>query len=322
MRVRTIFCAAVVAAGLAATAAAEEGMTLEVGEKITLKAEDLFLRQVLVELSEAVPFTLIERGETLDQPVSFDFEASDWADAISVLLRGKGYTLTTDSTTGQPKVLVVGWDVVGESFALAATGAPGDGDVEAKIRAAAELLKPRDHAADAIDAVAAARLALQVARQALLAANGNDPDGALAAAVAQAQAAYDEALGDLGNHDDERAVAALMPALDEDDRTSRLSALKALRWQSRTSRNADAVSRVAAAIETDDDPEVQRAALVVYVRYGDPDEVLQTIEPIALTKGPNQDLAVREWLRIREEQDAQKRMKEEGDQNVQFGVQE
>ena len=201
-----------------------------------------------MELSERVPFTLIERGAALDQPVSFDFEASDWADAIGVLLRGEGYTLTTDAATGQPRTLVVDWDVVGESLALMTTGTAGEDDVEAKIRAAAEkLLKPRDRTAEAIDAVTAARQALQESRQALLAADGNDPGGVLAAAVEEAQDAYDEALGNLGNHDDERAASALLPALDEDDRTSRLSALQALRYQSRTRRNADAVERVAAA---------------------------------------------------------------------------
>ena len=80
MRIGRILCALAVCAGLAMPVAADEGLTLEVGDKITLKAEELFLRQVLVALSEAVPFTLVERGETLDQPVSFDFEASDWAD--------------------------------------------------------------------------------------------------------------------------------------------------------------------------------------------------------------------------------------------------
>ena len=90
MRIRRILCALAVCAGLTMPAAADKGLTLKVGEKITLKAEDLFFRQVLVELSEAVPFTLVERGETLDQPVSFDFEASDWADAIDVLLRSEG----------------------------------------------------------------------------------------------------------------------------------------------------------------------------------------------------------------------------------------
>ena len=124
-------------------------------------------------------------------------------------------------------------------------------------------------------------------------------------AAEDALAAYDSALGNLGNHDDERALTALVPALDDVDESSRRSALEALRWQSRTSRNPEAVSRVAEAIETEHDPALQRAALEVLVRYGDPDDVLKVIEPIALSKGPNQDLAVREWLRIRKEQQAQ-----------------
>ncbi len=52
MRVRRMLCAVALCAGLAMPAAAGEGLTLEVGEKITLKAEEVFLRQVLVELSE------------------------------------------------------------------------------------------------------------------------------------------------------------------------------------------------------------------------------------------------------------------------------
>ena len=103
-----------------------------------------------------------------------------------------------------------------------------------------------------------------------------------------------------------------MPALEEDDEGARLSALQALRWQSRTALNPEAVGRVAAAVETESDPALQRAALEVLVRYGDPEEVLRAIEPLALTAGPNQDLAVREWLRIREEQDARARMEAEG----------
>ena len=44
-------------------------------------------------LSEAAPFELVERGAVLDQPVSFDFAAESWADAIGVLLSGEGFTL-------------------------------------------------------------------------------------------------------------------------------------------------------------------------------------------------------------------------------------
>ena len=322
MRVSKMLCAVAVCAGLAMpeVAVASDAVTIEIGDKISLKAEDVLLRQVLVELSEAVPFELVERAEALEQPISFDFAVESWEDAIGVLLRGEGYALTTDAASGQPEMLVVDWDVVGE--ALAAAPAGGD-DVEARIRAAAEkLLKPRDRTAEAIDAVTAARQALQEARLALLAADGHDhvaagghdddatgghdDDGDLTEAVEDALAAYDEALGNLGNHDDERAVTALLPALDEDDESSRRSALEALRWQSGTNRNAEAVSRVAAAFETENDPELQRAALEVLVRYGNPDDVLKVIEPLALTEGPNQDLAVREWLRIRSEQKAQK----------------
>ena len=337
MSVRRMLCVAAVCAGLSIPGAAVAGgaVTVEVdGEAIALKAEDVLLRQVLVELSEFVPFELVERGEALEQPFSFDFEASSWAYAFHELLRGEGYALTTDEVTGQPEMLVVDWDVVGESLGLARSGAgAGGGDVEARIRAEAErLLKPRDEVAEAIAAVDEARQALQQARHALLAGGGHDHDtagghdhdtagghddhdhdhagdhvAALEEAADDALIAYDEALGKLGNHDDQRAVTALVPALDDVDESSRRSALEALRWQSNAVRNPEAVGRVAAVIETESDPELQRAALEVYVRYGDPDAVLKTIEPIALSEGPNQDLAVREWLRIRKEQEAQGR---------------
>ena len=55
------------------------------------------------------------------------------------------------------------------------------------------------------------------------------------------------------------------------------------------------------------DAAVQRAGLEVLARYGDPREVLAVVEPLALNPGPNQDLAVRTWLRIREEQAARRR---------------
>ncbi len=45
-RFRAILCAAVMAVCLSEAAAAGEGLTLEVGDEITLKAEDLLLRQV------------------------------------------------------------------------------------------------------------------------------------------------------------------------------------------------------------------------------------------------------------------------------------
>ncbi len=311
MRVRKFLCALAMCAGLAEPAAAGEGLTLEVGEEIYLKAEDVFLRQVLIEFSERVPFTLIESGEALDQPVSFDFEASSWEDAISALLRGEGYTLTTDAVTGQPKILVVVWNVVGEALAAAAAA----DDVEAQIRAAAErFLELREHAGEAVDAVAAVEAARFALRQAQSEGSANVTN------LETAQADYAEALRGLENFDDARAVEALLSALDEDDREVRLNALESLRSQSNAAANPAALAQVESALYTAEDPELERAALEVLVRYADPAEILPTLEGWALAEGPNQDLAVREWLRIREEQEVRARMEAEGDPQLGVGV--
>lgn len=102
-------------------------------------------------------------------------------------------------------------------------------------------------------------------------------------------------------------MAALLPALNE-DRDARLKALESLRWLSQTGQNDGAVTAAAGVFLSADDPDVERAALEVLVRYVDQGEVMATLEPLTLTEGPNQDLAIREWIRIRDEQAAQARI--------------
>ena len=62
MRVRMILCALAVCAELTIPAAADEGLTLEVGETITLKTDDLLLRDVVIALSAGTALLFSERG--------------------------------------------------------------------------------------------------------------------------------------------------------------------------------------------------------------------------------------------------------------------
>ena len=101
--------------------------------------------------------------------------------------------------------------------------------------------------------------------------------------------------------DYDRSVDA---AFEVDDLDSRLTALETLRWLSETKHNPEAVELAAGALDAAEDEVTERAALEVLVRYGDEEEVLRILEPIALNEGPNQDLAVREWIRIRDERRA------------------
>jgi hypothetical protein len=182
----------------------------------------------------------------------------------------------------------------------AAAATASAGDIEARIRAAAgEVLAPRDPAGDAI-----ARL--EDARDALEAARGGPNEEA-------AREAYLDAIAGLDTHDESRAVEALLPTFEMDDRDARLAGLETLRELSHTARTPAAVEAAMTSFEIADDPEVERAALQVLVRYGDPQEVMRLLEPLALADGPNRDLAVREWIRIKDEQSARAAMARSGD---------
>jgi hypothetical protein len=195
----------------------------------------------------------------------------------------------------------VRWDAVRERQGAPATaGAAGEGDVEARIRAAAgEVLAPRDAAAEAIARIEDARDAFEAAR--------GGPN------EAEVKEAYLDAIGDLDTHDEAQAVEALVPALEIDDRDARLAGLETLRELSHTRRTPAAVDAAMSAFETADDDAVERAALEVLVRYGDQQEVMRLLEPLALSDGPNRDIAVREWIRIRDEEIARQNIARTGD---------
>jgi hypothetical protein len=302
-----ITAALVASVGVATTAAGE--VALEVGDVIALEAEDATLREVLLEIGEAVPLTLVERGAAPDQPVSLTLEAATWPGLFRKLLGRESHLLTLDGETGTPRRLVVRWDAVGDARVGTAAAGAATGratDAESRIRAAAGgVLAPPDAAGEAIARMEDARDAFEAAR--------GGPN------AAEAREAYLDAMSDLDSRDEPRAVEALVPALDMDDRDARLASLESLRWLSETARNRDAVDAAMSAFETAEDDAVERAALEVLVRYGDQQKVMRMLEPLALSDGPNRDIAVREWIRIRDEQVAQKASARGGDRQLRKG---
>lgn len=290
MRVVPSAAAVVLVVGLVTRAAAGD-VVLEVGDDISLALQETTLREALLEIQKAVPLTLTERGPAPTEPVSLIVEAQTWQGLFRKLLGREGHLLTLDQS-GTPTRLVVRWDAVREVQAAgAASGAAGPDDIESRIRAAAdEVLAPRDAVGDAI-------FHLEDARDAFEAARGGPNE-------ADAKDAYLDAIGDLNTHDEARAVEAVVPALQADDRDARLAGLQTLRELSHTGRTPAAVDAAMSAFETADDDTVERAALEVLVRYGDQREVMRLLEPLALADGPNRDIAVREWIRIRDEQTA------------------
>jgi hypothetical protein len=208
-----------------------------VGEIIALEAEDATLREAVLALSEAVPFTLVERGASPEAPVSLRVEANTWQGFFRRLLGRESHLLTLDRATGKPTQLVVRWDAVREL--QAATPEGGAGDVESRIRAAAgEVLAPSDVAGEAI-----ARM--EEARDTFEAARGGPNE-------AEAREAYLDAIDDLNTHDEARTVEALVPALAIDDRDARLAGLETLRELSHTARTPAAVDAAMSAFETAD----------------------------------------------------------------------
>jgi len=283
---------------------AAAGTTVKVGETIVLTAEGATLHEVLVEIGAAVPLELRMRGRAVEDPVTLTIEAPDWPDLFSEFLGRESYVLSFDPATGKPERLVVLWDKVRLARGAVPVGVADD--IEARIRLAAkDVLTAPDLAGQAI-----ARL--EEARQAFLAACGAVDPPASDASKAKApdevceetRGTYLGAMHDLEAHDDARSVQALMSAFEIGDRDVRLTALETLRWLSETGRNSEVVGLATGAFDTAEDELVERAALEVVVRYGDQDAVLRLLEPIALGDGPNQDLAVREWIRIRDEQKA------------------
>ena len=292
-----IVVGAIVGIGLVTTAVAGE-MRLEVDDGLTLTVEEVSLRKVLVEIGATMPLTLIERGEAVDEPVSLTIEAETWPELLGELLGQKSYLLTFDSGRGEPARLVVLWDAVREVRAAASAEDPGN-SVETRIRALAEdVLAPPDVVGEAIATMEDARGAWEAAR--------GGPN------EASAKAAFVSSVRSLADFDEPRTVDALLPTLDLYDRDARLATLETMRWLSSTGQNPDAVAAAGASFETADDPEIERAALEILVRYGEPTKVLRVLEPLALGDGPNRDFAVREWVRIKDELAARERITREG----------
>jgi hypothetical protein len=125
MQATTLLPAVLLGLTLATEAAAGE-LKLEVGDAISLEAEEVTLREVLVEISEAAPLTLVERGAAPEGPVSLTVEANTWQGFFRKLLGRESHLLTLDADTGAPRQLVVRWDAVRELQATmpAGGGAP------------------------------------------------------------------------------------------------------------------------------------------------------------------------------------------------------
>lgn len=128
-------------------------------------------------------------------------------------------------------------------------------------------------------------------------AAGEDPTqvGALAP-DGQYAARYAQALAGLGAFQDAKRLEALAPALEYEDTGVRMAALQALR--DGTVHDPVVLSRVLEIANADPDPRIQREALEVYVRYGDPEDVLSLVQMLGRREGPLRDIAVREWNRI------------------------
>ncbi|MGH6903304.1 MAG: hypothetical protein ACREIR_11250, partial [Geminicoccaceae bacterium] len=136
---------------------------------------------------------------------------------------------------------------------------------------------------------------------------------------AEARQAWLDTIDNLNTHDEARTVEALVPALEVDDRDARLAGLETLRELSHTARTPAAVDAAMGAFATADDDTVERAAIEVLARYGDQKEVMRLLEPLALSDGPNRDIAVREWIRIRDEQIARDKAARAGDPQLRAG---
>jgi len=304
MRAATIVSAAVLSLALPIRAAAGE-VALEVGETISLEAKEATLREAVLAISEVVPLTLVERGKPPEDLVSLTIEGTTWQDFFRRLLGRESHLLTLDGDTGNPTRLVVRWDAVREVSATLPDAA-ATGDVESRIRSVAgEVLAPPDLAGEAIAAMESARDAFEAAR-------GGPNEAA-------AREAYLDAIDDLNTHDEARTVDALVPALEMDDRDARLAGLETLRELSHTGGTPAAVDAAMRAFETAEDDTVERAAIEVLARYGDQQDVMRLLEPLALSGGPNRDIAVREWIRIRDEEIAQEKAAREGDPQLRAG---
>ena len=110
---------------------------------------------------------------------------------------------------------------------------------------------------------------------------------------------YAESLRALGHFHDPVRLDVLAPALHSQSTRVRRAALEALR--DGTVRDEAVLGQVRGMATGDSDPSVRRDALEVYVRYGNPTDVLSLVQSLGRASGPTRDIAVREWLRIEKE---------------------
>ncbi|MGH8583328.1 MAG: HEAT repeat domain-containing protein [Gammaproteobacteria bacterium] len=192
--------------------------------------------------------------------------------------------------------------------AVQASPTAGESSREEALRLARELAQEQEdpltsalrEAQEALAENEAARRRVEEERTRRL-ATGEDPSqiGALGP-DRQYAARYAQALAGLGAFQDAKRLEVLSPALEYDDTGVRMAALRALR--DGTVHDPAVLSRVREMLIGEPDPGVQREALEVYVRYGDPDDVLSLVQTLARKEGPMRDIAVREWNRIEMEQ--------------------
>ncbi len=197
-------------------------------------------------------------------------------------------------------------EAIPEPPPVAVQASPRDGESsrEEAMRLARELAQQQEdpltsalrEAHEALAESEAARRRVEEERARRLAA-GEDPTqiGVLAPDRRYA-ARYAQALAGLGVFQDAKRLEVLTPALEYDDTGVRMAALQALR--DGTVHDPAVLSRVRELLIGDTDPRVQREALEVYVRYGDPEDVLSLVQMLGRTEGPMRDIAVREWNRI------------------------
>ena len=114
MRKMTIVAGFVVGFDLIAGTAAGD-VVIEVGQTISLEAQDVTLREALLQIGKTVRFSLSERGAAPEWPVSLRIEAQTWQGLFRKLLGRESHLLTLDAATGTPIRLVVLWDAVREA---------------------------------------------------------------------------------------------------------------------------------------------------------------------------------------------------------------
>lgn len=292
------------------------------GATITVDVDGAPLKELLDELRKQAGFALVESSATLQRPVTIRLEEVPWRDGLAELLQGYRYALAMDPATDRPTTLVILSSEVGESAGAegpessqtesegveTADSGPADATNESSLAEAIRLAN--ELAAQQEDPLqfamrrareAAAEAERQAREQELQrrAAEGEDATEARRGNPQDGYDRYADSLRELGRFQDPERMDVLAPALESESRTVRGAALEALR--DGTVSDAAVLDRVRSMITGDSEPGIQRKALEVYVRYGDPSDVLSLVQSLGRVDGPTRDIAVREWIRIEKE---------------------